>query len=157
MFSNLKFQNANSQKGMSLVITFLIMSTMLGIVMGSSSLLFKEIKLLGNIGNAVGAFYAAESGLEKTLYLDKKQIPFGSLRGFCNICSVCPSGDCQQCQLMPLQVNGCSAANCTNCRISYTTSISEGSYKVEAEIKQGLLSIFARGFYKDSSRTIIHE
>lgn len=73
MFLNFKFNILNSQKGISLVITFLIMSTMLGIVIGVSSLLFKEIKLLGSIGNAIPAFYAAESGLEKTLYLIKRQ------------------------------------------------------------------------------------
>ena len=62
----------NSQKGISLVITFLIMAIMLAIVLGIGSILSGQIKIIGNAGDSISAFYAAESGIERTWYAFKK-------------------------------------------------------------------------------------
>lgn len=59
------------QKGISLVITFLIMSVMLAIVLSISSMLANQIKSMGNADSAISALYAAETGLERALYVAK--------------------------------------------------------------------------------------
>ncbi len=71
MISNFKFQISNSQRGITLIITFMIMSIMLAIVLGVSTVLYHQMNLTASIGNSLSAFYAAESGIEKTLYLAK--------------------------------------------------------------------------------------
>ena len=54
------------ERGVSLVITFLMMTIMLAVVLSVSAVLFTELKIINNIGASVSAFYAAESGAEKT-------------------------------------------------------------------------------------------
>ncbi len=60
------------QRGISLVLTFLIMSIMLAIVLGVSSILSGQITVMANAGNSISALYAAETGLERALYISKK-------------------------------------------------------------------------------------
>lgn len=59
------------ERGISLVLTFLIMAIMLGIVLGISSIVSGQLKIMANASNAMSAFYAAESGLERALYVSK--------------------------------------------------------------------------------------
>ena len=58
----------NSQKGISLLFTVLITSLILAISLGISALLVQEMRLMGEIGYSVVAFYAADSGIEEALY-----------------------------------------------------------------------------------------
>jgi Tfp pilus assembly protein PilX len=58
----------NLKKGVSLYIAFMIMAVLMVIVFGVSTILFFEIKMAEDLGNSVIAFYAADSGIEKTLY-----------------------------------------------------------------------------------------
>jgi len=60
----------NKERGVSLYIAFMIMTTLLGIALGTSTLLFSQLGVLKGIGHSVFAFYAAEAGLERALYLD---------------------------------------------------------------------------------------
>ena len=62
--------NFQSQKGVSIYIAFMIMTTLLGIALGVSSLLFSQLGILRGMGHAVLAFYATESGVEHALFLD---------------------------------------------------------------------------------------
>lgn len=62
--------NFQSQKGVSLYIAFMIMTTLLGIAIGTSALLFSQIGILRGMGHAVLAFYATEAGVERALYID---------------------------------------------------------------------------------------
>lgn len=48
----------------------MIMTTLLGIALGTSTLLFSQLGALKGIGHSVFAFYATEAGLERALYLD---------------------------------------------------------------------------------------
>lgn len=61
----------NSQQGISLVITFLIMAIMLAVVLGLSSILFNQVKIVSNVGNRMSAFYQAESAQERALYISR--------------------------------------------------------------------------------------
>ena len=62
--------NFQNQKGVSLYIAFMIMTTLLGIALGTSALLFTQIGILRGMGHAVLAFYATEAGVERAQYID---------------------------------------------------------------------------------------
>jgi len=58
----------NSQKGISLLFIVLITSLILSIGLGISALLVQEMRMMGEIGYSVIAFYAADSGIEAAVY-----------------------------------------------------------------------------------------
>jgi hypothetical protein len=62
----------NNQKGTSLLLTILIMTALLAIALGLARLSLGEIKLVRDIPDSLTAYYAAESGIEKAIYLDRK-------------------------------------------------------------------------------------
>ncbi|MFH1509751.1 MAG: hypothetical protein ABID67_01200 [Candidatus Nealsonbacteria bacterium] len=55
------------KKGISLIFVMLIISVILSISFGVSSILITQIKILRNIGYSVVSFYAADSGIENVL------------------------------------------------------------------------------------------
>ena len=149
------------QKGISLIITFLIMTIMLAMVLSMTTILFNEIKVIFNIGSSVSSFNSAVSGIEKTVYFDEKQIPNGATRGLCNICNSCSSSDCTSCVLTPIAANGCSIFNCTNCQITYNSSFNGRNYSVDAKVTPDPLNaniynlnIISSGFYKNTTRIV---
>lgn len=151
----------NKQKGVSMVITFLIMTIMLAIVLSISIILFNEVKIISNMGSSESSFYAAFSGLEKTLYFDAKQIPSGGKRGLCNICNACGPGDCNNCTTIPLALNGCNIRTCNNCRVTYDSTFDNRNYTVDAKVTPNLLDfkfsdlyINSKGFYRGTTRTV---
>lgn len=172
MNNNNIFKN---QKGVSLIIIFFILTITLAIVLSISLILYSQIKIIRNIGNSVVAFYAADSGVEKTLYYDRKQVPLGGQRGLCNICNAClgdctpgldgDPGDCveskcQGCILTPLAVNGCDLLTCGNCEASFNSFFEDKNYEVKASVtptpnsSSFTTGIDSRGNYKSVSRKI---
>lgn len=68
MFKN-KFKNINSQDGVVSVLFGLLLLSMLIVVSSTVFILmFQQLKLSGQTGRSVVAFYAAEAGAEKCLY-----------------------------------------------------------------------------------------
>lgn len=59
---------AGGEKGISLLFTVLITSLVLAVALGITSLLIQEMRMMGEIGYSVTAFYAADSGIEEALY-----------------------------------------------------------------------------------------
>jgi len=57
----------NSQKGISLYISLVILSVVLAIVLGLSAILIREIKITRKIGYSVVALFAADTGIEQAL------------------------------------------------------------------------------------------
>lgn len=98
----------NSQKGISLIITFFIMVIILAVVFSISALLFSEVKVLRNIGNSVVAFFAADSGVEKVLFYDSQVLPVTEIddggniiygkRGLCSMVPYDPATNPTACQ-----------------------------------------------------------
>ena len=88
----------NLQKGVSLIISFFIMVIILSVVLSVSALLYSEIKVIRNIGNSVVSFYAADSGIEKLIYYDRKVLPDGAVRG---LCSMLEKG--KKCEQIPMR------------------------------------------------------
>ena len=57
----------SSQKGISLFLTIIVLSVVLGIVLGLSTILVGQMKTLKTMGDSVVAFYAADAGVEQVL------------------------------------------------------------------------------------------
>lgn len=126
----------NSEKGVSLIITFFVLVIVLAVVLSISVILYNELKMIRNIGDSVVAFYSADSGVEKTLYYDRKVLPEdmgGSMRGICNICASCPDCNCDP------QPSGsdCDPMTCENCEVEFNTDLLAGkTFKVTAKVSQ---------------------
>ena len=58
----------SNQKGISLLFIVLITSLILSIGLGLTALLIQGMRITGEIGYSVVAFYAADSGIEEALY-----------------------------------------------------------------------------------------
>ncbi len=157
----------NSQKGVSLIITFFIMTIVLAVVLSISTILYSELRIIRNMGNSVVAFFAADSGAEKVLYYDRKIVPAGAASGICNICTACDAGsaDCDDCT-----ADGDDCDQCTDCMVAFKTIINQGSsseksYDVVAGISPGPTPppgqcgtseayLQSRGIYKNTKRAI---
>lgn len=146
-----------NQKGVSLIITFFIMIIILAVVLGITTLLYSEIKMIRNIGNSIVAFYSADSGIEKVLYYDRQIIPAGASRGLCAMLSYDPINNPQACpdsdsglgldsgiycnnpstQLTDTEnPDGCNPSICNGCIVSFDTILpdNEKKYSVEATV-----------------------
>ncbi|XOA42804.1 MAG: hypothetical protein ACKKMO_03360 [Candidatus Nealsonbacteria bacterium] len=62
---------SNSQRGVSIMLAVFILSFLLAISMGISTILVRQIKIMREIGYSVIAFYAADAGIEVVLYEDR--------------------------------------------------------------------------------------
>ncbi|OGZ67075.1 MAG: hypothetical protein A3D35_02810 [Candidatus Staskawiczbacteria bacterium RIFCSPHIGHO2_02_FULL_34_9] len=148
------------QKGVSLIIVFFTMTILLVTLLSISTILFNEVKIVSNASNAVSSFYASNSGIEKTLYYARKQIPAGGYTGVCNICNACNSSDCQNCVTAPLASGGCDLTTCNNCQVTYQSSFDNRTYLVDATISPdsnpaySVLSISSKGVYNNTARTL---
>jgi len=65
-------RKTQKNKGSSLLLALLVLSTVLVIAFGMSRLMLGEIKLSKNIPQSLKAYYAAETGIEKFLYDARK-------------------------------------------------------------------------------------
>ncbi len=131
----------DSQKGVSLIVIFLIMTIMLSIVLSISVILSSQIKMVSNMGNAVSSFYSAQTGVEEALYFNRK------LAGTCSVCTICESVGCDSCTYKSQGVTN-------GCEVEYTASFDERRYQVNMRLNAGILRIISKGDYKDTSRSI---
>ena len=164
MILNLKFQISNSERGVSLIITFFIMIIILAIVLSVSTLLYSEIKVMRNLGNSMISLYAADSGIEKVLYYDRQVLlvigpdgegnPVYAPRGLCSMLDPDNIDSCQQkgdgildpsvyCNPTPGDPNpqgdDCYPASCTDCTISFETKMGDKEivqYSVNAKVDE---------------------
>lgn len=66
-------KKTNNQKGVSLLLTLLIMAALLVIALAVSRLSLGEIKLARDIPSSLIAYYAAEAGIERAIYEERIQ------------------------------------------------------------------------------------
>lgn len=165
----------NREKGVSLIITFFILTIILAVVISISTLLYGQVKITRNIGNSVVAFYAADSGVEKVLYYDRKQTPADGIRGLCymfdpNNLTACPSnctpgingnpGDCVESDCQGYSITGinCNPLTCTDCEVSFNSFFEGKSYEIKMSVISGVESsttnINSKGNYQTVSRKI---
>lgn len=161
-----------NEKGISLLIALFTMAVILSAALALSSMLLNQIKAVKEAGDSVLAFYAAESGLEKTLYFNSKAVSPGAKIGLCGICRECrlnrlndPFGEtasyCNNCQAAVLSADpkGCDPLRCDNCEITYDSDFDGKSYTVTATVSpdpsspsNSYVVIKSRGFYRDTAR-----
>jgi len=148
-----KNKSGGGEKGVSLYVAFMIMSILLVIGFSISAILVSEIKVMRGMGRSVSAFYAAETGIEKTLYLDNTQIPEGGDRGLCNICNIPEEWD--SCQLSG---SDCDPISCTNCICTFYDETKGLRHDVEAAVtpvgETSTTIIKSVGTYKGTKRAI---
>jgi hypothetical protein len=76
-------KSTSAERGVALYITFMIMTVLLGIALGTSTLLFSQLGLLKGIGHSVLGFYAMDAGVERSLYLDNSVCASASDHAVC--------------------------------------------------------------------------
>lgn len=128
----------SAQAGVALIITFLVMTIILAMVLSISTIVFNEIQIITSIGNSTQSLYAANTGIEQTLYYDRKEIPNGDARGLCNIvlntntCNCVAGESCYNCTKTG---TGCAPNSCTSCTVNYSASLSATkTYSVSATV-----------------------
>ncbi len=142
------------ERGVSLIIVFLIMTIIIAVVLSISTVLFDEVRIISGIGNSIFSFYAVDTGIEKTLYFDRKAIAQGSSRGLCNICQTCndPSIDPQH------YCNNCTVTETAPdaCEVKYDSPFAGDVYQITATIPSADpdFDMDITGFYKNVGRTI---
>ena len=178
-------KDRQNQEGVSLIITFFIMVIILSVVLSISVLLYNEVKVIRNIGNSIVSFYAADSGIEKVLFYDRQVLPLSNYgetavkRGLCSMLSqnnpdgsfsnqYCSEADSplvdsnisgMYCNSPVIDAN-CNPNDCTDCSISFNTTLGGGSYSVVAKIhpsddgKFSNLEIDSRGNFGGAVRKI---
>lgn len=63
------------QKGVAaLYLTIIIFSIILAVFFGINAIVLSQLKTVQDIGNSVVAFYAADAGIERALFEDKRVI-----------------------------------------------------------------------------------
>lgn len=139
------------QRGVALLVTFVIMGIVVAMVLGVSVILLSELKTIRGIGDSVVAFYSADTGIEKTLYYDRKVIPENGTRGICNICSSCSPDDCQSCTTTG---NDCASETCADCQITYSSQFGSKSFKIKLTTSTLGDILQSYGTYSDASRAI---
>lgn len=84
------------EKGVSLLLVILIVGIILAIALGISHFITRQIQMLRETGNAVKAFYIADSGIERFLF--NETLPAGNvplLGGSYQLSCECkPGGNC---------------------------------------------------------------
>jgi len=147
--------NIKSQKGVSVYLAFMLMTILLAIGLGINYLVASEIKVMRNMNNSVIAFYTAETGIEKTLYLDNMVKPEGGLRGLCYICDSSNSGEWDTCAATGTD---CNLISCGNCKVVFQQTISGKKHSVEAQVTtidgNTSTTIKSVGTYKTTRRAI---
>jgi hypothetical protein len=161
MLQRSRIKNQQHQKGVSLIIVFLIMTIIVAVVLSVSTIMFDEIKIISGIGNSVFSFYAVDTGIEKTLYFDRKGDAGQYARGFCNICQSCndpsidPSQYCNNCTLTETEPGGCGSS-CSSCQLYYESDFAGDAYKITATVPSvdPDFDMDLKGFYKNVTRKI---
>lgn len=66
-----KEKHLSGQKGISIILTLLILSGVLATSLGVVTLMIQQIKLAGTLADSTVSLYAAEAGIERVLYEDR--------------------------------------------------------------------------------------
>lgn len=89
---------AGRQGAISILLTILILSVVLVIAFGISSVLLRQIKMSGQTSDSVWAYQAADSGIEYALYQANNLSTIGNLCSGCTLGTDCPRvGDAFYC------------------------------------------------------------
>jgi len=128
------------ERGVSLYLTLLLLSLVLGIALAGSSLLIGQLGRLKSSGNSVLAFYAADAGIERALFIDNKNCALSS--------SVAERITCVQTQINSLTQQDKTLAN----NATFGLEIASGGSGFCPAGKN--YCIKSKGVFKDATRTL---
>jgi len=138
-------KNIISQKGVAIYLAMVIMSVILLIGIGMSTIIIGQIKISTGIGNSVVALYAADTGIERALYEEKlcRQIDCSSYScgAECSAECIC-SADCRGLN------QGCIISSLVG-NSSYNTNVIYAK-----EDGKDVVKITSAGEYKETKRAI---
>jgi len=69
----MKHKASKNEKGISLILTMLTLIIILVIAFGVANLMLGQIKMAQEVPRSLRAYYAAEVGIEKSLYAARKE------------------------------------------------------------------------------------
>ena len=123
--------NKSNSKGVSVFFAVIILSTLLSIALGITTILIGQIRIVKGMADSVVSFYAADTGVEKVLYEDKmcRQAGCGSLSWPC-----------------------VDIVNCDDGRSAGTVSGSLGNATYQVNVNDGATSISSQGMYRETRR-----
>jgi hypothetical protein len=124
------------QKGVSILLSVLILSFILTIAFGISTILVRQSKIIREAGYSVSAFYAADSGVEAVLYQDKLCYPPSCT-------TTAPGPNC--------------TASCRGLKSPYSTTTifsNNAEYSVNFSTSGAATAIISRGNYQDANRAV---
>ncbi|MDP3710122.1 MAG: hypothetical protein Q8R29_00135 [bacterium] len=128
-----------SKKGITMLLVVTILSSIMAIGLGIFNVIFGQIRISGEIADSFLAFYSADQGIEKTLYLDRITY-VGNTYG---VCISTPGIPCYT-------ETGVSASSggCYDLSVSKTTSPATTEIKVLGQYRCGTnpSRIIRRGF-----------
>jgi len=121
----------NSQKGVSLVIVLTLLMMVLMTVVAIAAILGVEIRISGRVEDSVQTFFAADTGIERTLYYDRKKIPETALSG---LCYACDRGYFNNCTID--EGDDCNPESCSDCEIFYSDNnhITNRRYEIRGKV-----------------------
>jgi hypothetical protein len=81
------------QQGISLYLAIIIMSILLAMALGLSTILVSQIKMIRGMEKSVIAFYAADTGIERVLFALRKEnyLPSSAGEEPCGVSFDCPA------------------------------------------------------------------
>ena len=62
--------NFKSEKGVSILLSVMILSVILSIALGSSDIIIRQVQSMEGIGDSIVAFYAADHGVEEVMIME---------------------------------------------------------------------------------------
>lgn len=132
----MSYNNKNKSgggRGVSVFLAVIILSILLAIALGLSTILVSQIRMIKGMGDSILSFYAADTGVERVLYEDKMcRLPgCGSLSWSC-----------------------LDTANCDDGRSGGTVSGALGSANYQTNVNNGATSISSQGIYKGTRRAV---
>ena len=89
---------AFEQKGITLLLVVVLLSAILSIGVGIFNVVLGELRISGEVADSFRALYAADQGIERTLYLDRQVQAF---------CTLAQGPNCFVARGVPVQSEGC--------------------------------------------------
>jgi len=107
------------QQGITLLLVIVLLSAILSISIGIFNVVLGEFRISGEASDSFRALYAADQGIERTLYQDREQAA---------LCTVVPGPDCFVAEEVSVPSDACYTVRVSK-GVSATTIVIAGQYR----------------------------
>lgn len=121
------------EKGVSVFFAVMILSVLLAIGLGVSTILVSQIRMVKEMGDSVNSLYAADTGIERVLYEDK----------------MCRLPGCGNLSWSCLDI-----VNCDDGRAGGTVSGTVGDAAYQVNVNGGATNVSSQGLYRGTRRAV---